>query len=126
MASDDDCLCPPLRWHEGDWTPCPALPSALGGEKMVCAVPRCERVTPQPAVGRNSNPLGRREVKCSAVDLDAPHLSRCGRGCAVRMTLSCGATWMAELLRALCGGIRFSVFLFFCVGKLWERMCAEE
>ncbi|EAN87193.1 hypothetical protein Tc00.1047053508587.50 [Trypanosoma cruzi] len=33
------------------------------------------------------------------------------------MTLSCGATWMAVLLRALCGGLFLSMSLPFCV---WE------
>ncbi|RNC41203.1 hypothetical protein TcCL_NonESM09244 [Trypanosoma cruzi] len=43
--------------------------------------------------------------------------SCCGRGCAVRMALSCGATWMALPLHALCGGHFFSMFLPFCVWK---------
>ncbi|RNC41781.1 hypothetical protein TcCL_NonESM08644 [Trypanosoma cruzi] len=45
------------------------------------------------------------------------------------MTLSCSATWIAVLLRVLCGGLLFSMSLPFCVwegcgrGCVWESEC---
>ncbi|RNC45848.1 putative dispersed gene family protein 1 (DGF-1) [Trypanosoma cruzi] len=127
MFRDDDCLCSPLRWQEIDWTPCPGLLSALGGERMVCAVPHCGCGTPPATTrcGRTSNLSGRREVKDSAVALGAPRPSCCGRGCAVRMTLFCAATWMAVLLRALCGGLPFSMSLPCCVWEICRRGCVR-
>ncbi|RNC40106.1 hypothetical protein TcCL_NonESM10463 [Trypanosoma cruzi] len=61
-----------------------------------------------------------------AVELHALRPSRCGRGCAVRMTLSCGAKRMAVLLRASCGGLPFSMSLPFCLWEDCRRGCVRE
>ncbi|RNC34626.1 hypothetical protein TcCL_Unassigned02568, partial [Trypanosoma cruzi] len=42
------------------------------------------------------------------------------------MTLSCGAKRMAVLLRALCGGLFFSMSLPFCVWESCGRECVRE
>ncbi|RNC46739.1 putative trans-sialidase [Trypanosoma cruzi] len=48
-----------------------------------------------------------------------------GESGAVRMTLYCGVTWIAVLLRALCGGLFLSVPLPFCVWESCGRGCVR-
>ncbi|RNC40895.1 putative dispersed gene family protein 1 (DGF-1) [Trypanosoma cruzi] len=98
----DDCFCVPLRWQEIDWAPWPGLLSTLGGEQMVCAVPHCGCGTPPATTrcGRTSNPLGRRELKDSAVGLGAS----------------------VHLVAAVCV---LCAWLYLAVRRGWRRFCVR-
>ncbi|RNC57682.1 hypothetical protein TcCL_ESM04719 [Trypanosoma cruzi] len=77
--------------------------SEFSGWFAPCLTVGVGRHAPQPAVRRNDNPSGQREVKDCAMELGAPRPPCCCRGCAVCMALYCGAAWVALLTSTILG-----------------------
>ncbi|KAF8306651.1 hypothetical protein TcBrA4_0022170 [Trypanosoma cruzi] len=106
-------FAPPLRWHFGDWAPACWVHTEGSGWCAPCLTV---------SVGCNANPLEKREVKNSAVDLDVPRPSLCGRlcVCAQGSLLQCdvdGVAAFCALVHLLCGEPLFHIAPPFCVGE---------